>query len=214
MFSVLLFFLSSHYLDFIVTRDTVYRKQNKKKKRAKKREKRRRQRESLSCWFVCVCLLVSHMYVLVLFCICTYVLYVCMYVLYVILLSSMVFRVWIFCWLSERAGAHGCQVSATQVLSLTHLTEPNLSSPICICIHTSKYIYTYKYIFVCVYVHSQPLFTQPCNLHACVLRPIIPKHSCSLKNSLKHYSMFLIELLTIYQKTKKSPTGASFHVQF
>lgn len=35
-------------------------------------------------------------------------------------------------------------------------------------------------------LHSRPVFTQACNLDACVCPPIIAKHSCSLKNSFVH----------------------------
>lgn len=92
---------------------------------------------------MCVCLLVSHIYMylhIFLFYMYKY------FLLYFIPFILMVFRVWIFCWVeraSERAGAHGCQVSATQVLSLTHLNEPNLSSPIHLLTHTYLFVYTY-----------------------------------------------------------------------
>lgn len=160
MFSVALVFLSSHYLDFIVTRE----------RRTEEEEKTERKNweESL----VCVCLLVSHMFSVLS---CT---------------SSMVFRVRIFCCLSGCTRLSSVRNSS---LSLTHLTEPNLSLLyVRVCFGASTYS-----ACTCVCAFSAAVHTTMQS--ACVRsRPIIPKHSCSLKNSLKHYSMLLIELLTIY----------------
>lgn len=80
------------------------------------------------------------------------------------------------------AGAHGCQVSTAsgspQGLSAAHLRPESLCI-LCRCSHNRANC-------ICV----RPVAVSATNY---------TKHSCSLKNSLKHYSMFLIELLTIYQ---------------